>query len=69
MLIIVNVFLTMEDQIVLKSILVAAVAATSFAGAASAATLTGTFDVFVVNAQGLNSNQSQATQADIGAAA
>lgn len=52
-----------------KSILIAAVAATSLAGSAGAVTLSGTFDVFVVNAQNLNSSQSEATQANLSAAA
>lgn len=51
-----------------KSILIAAVVASTMAGAAGAATLTGTFDVFVVNAQNLNSTQSQATRNNINAA-
>lgn len=44
-----------------KSILIAAVAASTLAGAAGAATLTGRFFVSAVNATGLNTTESRAT--------
>lgn len=52
----------------LKSIMLAAVAASTIAGAASAATLTGTFNVRAVNVQGINSSASQATTSNFIAA-
>lgn len=53
----------------IRVICAAFVAAVTFGGAASAATLSGTFDVLVVNVTDMNSSDSKATLANISAAA